>query len=175
MAPHLLKWFRRKRRLQSSPALPWEPKSIGIDDSTCQFNGKRTDYMKLPLPPARRPLTPSPSSDLPHALNPQRHSPFFSRLPPEVRNLVYSYLFGNRRIHIEFAFNGHLEQWRWWHRVCDEILLFPDKNNALAETCPTTAFHEELHWSLYAGRKKKKPGKGHRLEGSNWLRTCRIG
>ncbi|KAL2007886.1 hypothetical protein VTN00DRAFT_7868 [Thermoascus crustaceus] len=48
-----------------------------------------------------------------------------------------------------------------------------------AATAPTTALREELHWSLYAenknNRKKGKPGKGHRLEGSNWLRTGRIG
>ncbi|KAL1999977.1 hypothetical protein VTN02DRAFT_3721 [Thermoascus thermophilus] len=189
MTPHpLLKWLRRKRRRHPSPALPWEPEAIGIADSTCQFNAQRRDNpMKLPLPPARRPLTASASSHRPHALDAQRQSPFFARLPPEVRDLVYSHLFGHRRIHIEFAFDRRREQWRWWHRVCEETRLFPDKHGARAEACPTTAFREALYWNLSEGRNKKKmtklvkkknkkkPGQGHRLEGSNWLRTCRIG
>lgn len=67
----------------------------------------------------------------------QPQSPFFTRLPPEIRMLIYEELFGCRILHLEFEYGrpdlkgtqhanldyAHKDAskpkgWRWWHCVC---------------------------------------------------------
>lgn len=57
---------------------------------------------KLPSP-RPRPITPTPDNPGLTA-QPQTQSRFFSRLPLEMRQLIYSHLFGNRVVHVELGY-----------------------------------------------------------------------
>jgi hypothetical protein len=39
-------------------------------------------------------------------LSSQKESPFFTKIPPEIRDMIYLFAFGNRRIHMDFDFQG---------------------------------------------------------------------
>ncbi|KAF9630363.1 hypothetical protein BFW01_g925 [Lasiodiplodia theobromae] len=52
--------------------------------------------------PRPRPITPTPDNGL--TAQPQTQSRFFGRLPLELRQLVYTHLFGNRVVHVELGY-----------------------------------------------------------------------
>ncbi|KAK6812389.1 hypothetical protein RU639_011789 [Aspergillus parasiticus] len=149
--------------------------SVGIDKDTCRVNGSRNNPNHLPsLPPDYCSLLSILSGNRPHhrpppiETHPQSQSPFFSRLPPEIRNSIYLFAFGNRRVHLDFDFNPQRDQWTWWHRVCD------DAENCLnkAFQCPEYAGAEEAMLKL-ASRSWVKEGFEYKLNAVNWLRSCR--
>ncbi|KAF2145846.1 uncharacterized protein K452DRAFT_305788 [Aplosporella prunicola CBS 121167] len=53
--------------------------------------------------PRPRPLTPSDDNNL--TMHPQGESPFFNRLPLEIRLQIYGFLFGDRTLHIELSYD----------------------------------------------------------------------
>ncbi|KAB8256825.1 hypothetical protein BDV32DRAFT_160900 [Aspergillus pseudonomiae] len=149
--------------------------SVGVDNATCRVNGCPTDSKHLPtLPPDYCSVLSILSdnrhhnSSSPVEIHLQSQSSFFSRLPPEVRNLIYLFAFGNRRIHLDFDFNPQQGQWKWWHRVCD------DAENCLDKTfqCPEYAGAEEAMLKL-ASRSWVKEGFEYKLDAVNWLKCCR--
>lgn len=66
---------------------------------------KSTSDRKAPPPPpplpSPRPRPITPSDSLPCL--PQHQSPFFSRLPPEIRRVILLYAFGNCTVHMDLA------------------------------------------------------------------------
>ncbi|KAE8418634.1 hypothetical protein BDV36DRAFT_154316 [Aspergillus pseudocaelatus] len=148
--------------------------SVGIDKDTCRVNGSPTDPNHLPsLPPNYSSLLSTLSDNRPHNkssvdIHAQSQSPFFSRLPPEVHNLIYLFAFGNRRVHIDFNFHPQRGQWKWWHRVCDDGENCRDK----MFQCPEHAGAEEAMLKL-GSRAWVKEGFEYKLNAVNWLRSCR--
>lgn len=56
------------------------------------------------LPPARlRSLTPTSDNEI--SAHPQTQSPFFSKLPLEIRLQIYEYTLGNRTVHAQLAYD----------------------------------------------------------------------
>ncbi|EAW12125.1 uncharacterized protein ACLA_060840 [Aspergillus clavatus NRRL 1] len=104
---------------------------------------------------------------------PQNQSLFFSRLPQEIRQRIYIELFGGRSVHVEYDFGyapGYRQrdkrppdQWRWWHRVCDE-----GENPNPGDLCRTN----DLEDPKRIGRRELSR---HKLKGVSWLRVCRKG
>ncbi|KAL4785026.1 hypothetical protein BJX76DRAFT_325786 [Aspergillus varians] len=172
---------RRTERINTTPYVSRAVlESPGISDSTCQVNGDPHDPDRLPiLPPDYTSLfdavagdeTESPSL-LNQAFHPQSQSPFFTQLPPEIRTLIYLHAFGGRRIHLDYDFtpgrNGN--QWRWWHRVCDDESTCPSK----ALPCPETATAEATMLQL-GSRSWVKAGFEYKIHALGWLRCCKIG
>lgn len=52
--------------------------------------------------PRPRPITPTPENGL--VAHPQTQSAFFARLPLEIRQLIYCYMFGNRVVHVQLGY-----------------------------------------------------------------------
>ncbi|KAE8374528.1 hypothetical protein BDV26DRAFT_284200 [Aspergillus bertholletiae] len=149
--------------------------SVGVDKATCRMNGSPTDPNHLPALPSDycsllSTLGGNGSHNRPSPveIDPQRQSPFFSRLPPEVRNLIYLFAFGNRRVHLDYDYNPQRGQWTWWHRVCD------DAEHCLAKAfqCPEYAGAEEAMLKL-ASDSWVQEGFEYKLDAVNWLRSCR--
>ncbi|KAF4202038.1 hypothetical protein CNMCM8927_000695 [Aspergillus lentulus] len=102
---------------------------------------------------------------------PQDQSLFFARLPKEIRQRIYIELFGDRSVHLEYDFGyapGYRQrdkrppdQWRWWHRVCDE----EDHPNP-GDMCRMN----DLEDPKRIGRRQLSR---HKLKGVAWLRVCR--
>lgn len=177
----------RIRRLLGHNERPSQSRSIeyiGIDDATCQVNGRREDRSKMPIP---QPCRQSPTVKKPH---PQPGSLFFTRLPPEVRGLVYLQLFGNRRVHVEFdmdvrycekASRGTLsESWRWWHCICHEQVFRPsvvvhftnrDECHALEWSLEASHEHEDAATQSW----RRSVWRSHHKLSLEWLRCCRLG
>lgn len=144
--------------------------SVGIGKDTCRVNGSPTDPNHLPsLPPNYCSLL-STLSDYrsPVEIHSQSQSPFFSRLPPEVRNLIYLFAFGNRRVHLDFNFHPQRGEWKWWHRVCDDAENCCDKTFQ----CPEHAGAEEAMLK-FGSHAWVKEGFEYKLNTVNWLRSCR--
>ncbi|KAL2856176.1 hypothetical protein BJX68DRAFT_253382 [Aspergillus pseudodeflectus] len=121
--------------------------SPGVHPSSCEVDGNRHNRERLPILPTDHislyssmvdPQNPVPDT--------QAQSPFFARLPPEVRQLIYRQLFGGRRIHLDLDYVSQQAQWLWWLRrlICPE--------NAAAETMM-------LLWA--------------KVGGIGWLRCCK--
>lgn len=165
--------------------------SPGLKDSTCKVNGSLHDRYYLPtLPQEYRSLTASicEASDhdtkdqdheqhQPHnqqaKLNPQEQSPLFTRLPPEVRYIIYLHAFGGRRIHMDYDYGPQLykySRWSWWHRVCDDDAVCPVKEFVCPETAPAEGAMLQLGSSSWV-----KDGFEYRIDAVNWLRCCKIG
>ena len=140
----------------------------GIDSSTCQVNGPPTNPNKLPiLPPDHQTLYSKDNQ----GTNPQQQSPFFAKLPPEIRQLIYLHAFGNRQIHIDFDYHAPNGRWEWWHRICDEPQNCPEGK---AFVCPEYAGAEEAMlelgssaWLMYMFE--------YKVDAVRWLRCCRRG
>lgn len=168
--------FRRKPK--DDPAARGFQKDIlsktGIDYDTCSADVPLREYATMPLPPPRRPVTPPPEPTEGDQVrtNPQTQSALFTRLPVEARQRIYAELFGQRAVHLEYDFGyapGYRgrdkrppDQWRWWHRVCDEEEAKP------GDMCRT----DDLEDLKRLGRRELQKFK---LKGVEWLRTCRIG
>lgn len=80
----LQKWLKQKKKEDDSPPSPCE------------------DIIPTLPSPRPRPITPTPDNGL--IAQPQTQSPFFGRLPLEIRQLIYSHLFGNRVVHVELGY-----------------------------------------------------------------------
>ncbi|KAL2825747.1 hypothetical protein BDW59DRAFT_145879 [Aspergillus cavernicola] len=151
--------------------------SPGISETTCRVDGSPDDPGKLPiLPPNHRCLfskiseSTSPESDT-QSRN-QIQSRFFTHLPPEIRQIIYLHAFGGRRIHLDHNFFPYdrQNQWRWWHRVCDDAPNCPEKEFI----CPDTADAELSMLQLGSSAWVKK-GFEYKIDAVAWLRCCRIG
>lgn len=172
----------RRKRMQ--------PNAPGIDDTTCKIKGDRSDCQTGPTPPPRRPLTPLLLSSSNHLeTNLQEQSLFFSRLPAEIRRQIYSHLFGNRRIHIDYDYYRTAgrpgERWRWYHRVCRNPPLFPSLKETqedrktcgsqYREMCTIQQYRRRLVAISSQEKSKGKRWRQRKLNSVNWLRTCRFG
>lgn len=171
--PAFFQRFRRKPK--DDPAAAEFQRNVlsktGIDYDSCSANGSLREYVTMPLPAPRRPVTPT-EGDLARARNPQTQSVLFSRLPVEIRRQIYAELFGQRAVHVEYDFGyapGYRgrekkppDQWRWWHRVCD------DEDTRPGDMCRT----DDLDDLKRVGKRELLK---YKLKGVEWLRTCRIG
>jgi len=179
--PQFFQRFRRRPKNQdaTSTDLPLILSKTGIDYDTCNSNASLRDYRDytaMPLPPPRRPLTPPPESadpeESPGAVNTQTQSALFARLPRNIRERIYIELFGERAVHVEYDYGfapGYRgrekkppDQWRWWHRVCEEEEAKP------GDMCRSDDLDD-------LKRKGKRELLKYKLKGVEWLRTCRIG
>ncbi|KAL4916418.1 hypothetical protein BDW62DRAFT_106166 [Aspergillus aurantiobrunneus] len=151
--------------------------SPGIRGRSCEVNGDPHDRTRLPiLPPGYTSvLAASNRSDntdnqASQGFSLQDTSPLFTKLPPEVRELIYLHAFGSRRIHLDYDFSPHLNRWTWWHRVCDDDANCPGKEFACPETAAAEATMLQLGSSSWV-----KSGFEYKLDAVNWLRCCKIG
>lgn len=143
--------------------------SIGINITTCRTHGDPANFRQLPiLPPDYRCLGEDPDRSN-STINIQNQSAFFSRLPLEIRELVYFYLLGNRRIHVDFDYHPRRGRWRWWYRVCDDPQHCPDKSDPFV--CPEYAGAEEAMLELGSSAWVKQ-GFEYKLHAIGWLTSC---
>lgn len=195
MTSRLRRWLGRQEEPPATEVL----NLVGINEKTCKVGGRDDDARRMPIPNRlRRPLTPPFVLEESRTvakrridINPQNNSPFFSRIPAEIRHLVYLSLYGKRRIHLEFHLGpGHdiirnnrnrsddktAYIWGWWHFVCHQSTFLParcvqhpdpwDPCQAIAEWgIRSEEAGEPYDRELFVDRK---------LPGSNWLRSCRI-
>jgi hypothetical protein len=92
----------------------------------------------LPSPDPTMGLTTHPgdsNTNLPTTMHPsqpndQLGSPLFARLPLELRGMIFTELFGNRRVHLEFMHHplradkvGNRRRWR--HGICEDEVSTP--------------------------------------------------
>lgn len=185
----------------------------GVDDSTCEVNGSLTNPSKLPIPsPERRPLTPGaarsssrsqaggddhPGEAISITCNPQSQSPFFARLPLEVRLQIYTELFGHRRVHVDYdvATVSLCDQlpgnpsipgltWGWWHCLCKNEAPFPLAGGVQPsfDQCESDESTWRLRLPLAKGdggmdaEEQKRARSMRRLRGVlEWLSCCRLG
>ncbi|KAL1963705.1 hypothetical protein VTN77DRAFT_7909 [Rasamsonia byssochlamydoides] len=135
--------------------------------ATCDGNGGED---RIGLEP-RRPLTPGPETTTTET-NPQAQSPFFSRLPPEIRLKIYLSLFGDRRVHLAVVSpllkgprgETYRGESRWGHRICTEQEAFPDR-------CGCMYCEKNPDWEARKGIVRAD----YKLAGLAWLRCCRRG
>ncbi|EZF33837.1 hypothetical protein H109_02369 [Trichophyton interdigitale MR816] len=123
------------------------------------------------LPANRRPLSLSYPASTPDEQRATENSLFFTRLPPEIRRMVYIAMFGARTIHISLNYStsyvagkAHARldtikrtddynlQWRWWHCVCHRYRNLPFWN----DRCPLPQYtscraHYGDHSSCFIG------------------------
>lgn len=165
--------------------------SPGLRDSTCKVNGSLHDRYYLPtLPREYRSLFASicetadqdiqnqnqsqnQHQDKQAKVNPQEQSPLFTRLPPEIRYIIYLHAFGGRRIHMDYDYGPQQykhSRWNWWHRVCDDAAACPVKEFVCPETAPAEGAMLQLGSSSWV-----KDGFEYRIDAVNWLRCCKIG
>lgn len=169
--------------------------SPGVKDSTFKVNGSLHDPYYLPaLPREYRSLFASicdtihqdienqeqeqekhlvQNQEAKLRLNPQEQSPLFTRLPPEIRYIIYLYAFGGRRIHMDYDYGPQRYKscrWSWWHRVCDDDAVCPVKEFVCPETAPAEGAMLQLGSSSWV-----KDGFEYRIDAVNWLRCCKIG
>ncbi|PWY69485.1 hypothetical protein BO70DRAFT_432445 [Aspergillus heteromorphus CBS 117.55] len=155
--------------------------STGLAASTCQVAGDLSDPSRVPiLPPDYSSLVPRTSNSNSNSnsngddvlfpvIHPQVQSPFFFRLPPEIRHLIYLYAFGDRRVHIDFDFHPAKAQWSWWHRVCDDPVHCPDKEDPFV--CPEYEGAEEAMLKLGTSAWVKN-GFEYKVDAVSWLQSC---
>lgn len=176
--PQFLQRFRRRPKDQQDPSdLLIILSKTGVDYDTCNSNAPLRDYTAMPLPPPRRPLTPPPEAadteeNPDGAVNPQSQSALFTRLPRNIRERIYIELFGERAVHLEYDYGfapGYRgrdkkppDQWRWWHRVCEEEEPKP------GDMCRSDDLDD-------LKRHGKRELLKYKLKGVEWLRTCRLG
>lgn len=151
-------WLHRIRRRPCAP-LAWFsdrrafPPNLKPHSPAYPSELYRRHSPKLPTPRPRAltldssPYPPKPaetSTSILHTAS-QSSSPIFSRLPLELRMLIYGELFGNRTLHIVLEYTypdargikhdrsglathmdmGRPEQWYWWHCVCHRDPMIP--------------------------------------------------
>ncbi|PYH97348.1 hypothetical protein BO71DRAFT_438987 [Aspergillus ellipticus CBS 707.79] len=145
--------------------------STGLAASTCQVAGDLSDPTRLPvLPPDHTSLgNNNSSSSSSSSIHLQLQSPFFSRLPLEIRQLIYLYAFGDRRIHIDFDFHPGKGRWTWWHRVCDDPAHCPDKEDPFV--CPEYEGAEEAMLKL-GSNAWVKSRFDYKVDAVSWFRSC---
>ncbi|KAL4876376.1 hypothetical protein BJY04DRAFT_223164 [Aspergillus karnatakaensis] len=149
--------------------------SPGIYPSTCAINGDIHDPERLPILPPNHvslysKLTDENNHDYTADLNAQSGSSFFTKLPPEIRQMIYIHAFGARRIHLDYDFNvqENSQRWIWWHRVCDDASNCPDKEYA----CPETVAAEASMLRL-GSDKWVKTGFEYKVGAVGWLCSCK--
>ncbi|KAL2836992.1 hypothetical protein BJY01DRAFT_221394 [Aspergillus pseudoustus] len=147
--------------------------SPGIRPESCRVKGPRYTASHLPvLAEDHTALFTTLNDDA--ELNLQEQSPFFTKLPPEIREMIYVHAFGSRRIHMDFDFHRvstKRGRWGWWHRVCD------DAENCLANktfVCAEAAATEESMLRHGSGAWVKQ-GFQYYVAAVNWLRCCKLG
>ncbi|KAL4862985.1 hypothetical protein BDV12DRAFT_206850 [Aspergillus spectabilis] len=133
--------------------------SPGINESTCEVNGD-------PKNPDRLPILAKDYLDL--NVSVQHKSPFFTKLPPEIRQIIYLYAFGDRRIHFDYDFSTDRGGWTWWHRICDDPLRCPGKEFA----CPETEAAETSMLRL-GSRNWTRSGFEYKLDALGWVASCK--
>ncbi|KAA8641979.1 uncharacterized protein ATNIH1004_010918 [Aspergillus tanneri] len=143
--------------------------SVGIDISTCQVNGDHNKARQLPIVPPDYRCLAEDQGYIGCEINLQPQSLLFSRLPLEVRDLIYFYVLGNRRIHVDYDFHPRKGQWRWWYRICDDPQHCPDKSDPFV--CPEYAGAEEAMLEL-GSNSWVKPGFEYKLHAVSWLTCC---
>ncbi|PWY77293.1 hypothetical protein BO94DRAFT_538158 [Aspergillus sclerotioniger CBS 115572] len=148
--------------------------STGISTSTCQVNGHVSDPSRLPvLAPDYAALITKPFQDGHQVLiNPQRQCLFFTRLPVEIRQFIYNFAFGNKRIHMDYEFHHGKGRWVWWHRVCDDPEHCPEKENSFV--CPECEGSEESMLKL-GSRRWVKEGWEYKVRAGGWMKACLLG
>ncbi|PYH37483.1 major facilitator superfamily transporter [Aspergillus neoniger CBS 115656] len=185
----------RKKDADPDPNPPprrTSPEAPGILDTNCTIitqNQKQRRY-KLPIPDPehrqRQLQTLATSSARPQ--NPQSQSAFFSRLPLEVRNIIYRELFGGGRVHVDYLWKrpsavvarpptgkdkGKKADalWQWWHRVCAVSDEWVD--DRFEERCVDAL--DERDETLPWGWEKAAP-PGTKLQGvAAMLTVCQMG
>ncbi|KAL3486120.1 hypothetical protein BJX62DRAFT_242276 [Aspergillus germanicus] len=145
--------------------------SPGVHPSSCEVNGDRHNRERLPILPTDHTSLYSSIIDAQNSVpDTQAQSPFFAKLPPEIRQLIYRQLFGGRRIHLDLDYISQQAQWHWWHRVCDCPDTCPDKQFI----CPENAAAETM--MLRLGPKASVTDRAEtRVDGIEWLRCCKQG
>jgi hypothetical protein len=121
-------WVVRHRRQKDS-------KANDADGSYASDSRRESDVMPT-LPATRQRAVSSAGTEAT-----QQQSPFFTKLPTELRDRIYVQAFGNRTIHIDlshdhadFAGDRHAglsgkfykdqstpRQWRWWSCTCHRL------------------------------------------------------
>jgi hypothetical protein len=109
-----------------------------------------------------------------------QESPFFTKLPAEIRQLIYTKMFGDRRIHIDLRYDEDGKKWDWVSCVCHR--LYKEVDGKVFE------LDLDMDECWKEGRKLKYCGSGrcanegktkrlNRLEcqvsGLGWLQSCR--
>ncbi|KAL2856425.1 hypothetical protein BJY01DRAFT_263495 [Aspergillus pseudoustus] len=143
--------------------------SPGVDLSSCEVNGDPHNRECLPILPAGcTSLYSSIVDSQTSRQDTQAQSPFFTDLLPQIRQLIYICLFGNRRTHLEFDCRSKQARWLWWHRVCDSPDKCPDKEFI----CPENATAEAM--MLHLGSKPREmEGTEAKVDGIGWF-SCSI-
>ncbi|KAL3463903.1 hypothetical protein BJX64DRAFT_276113 [Aspergillus heterothallicus] len=145
--------------------------SPGVQLSSCEVHGDRHNPKYLPILPADYSSLYSTIVNTSGSLqNEQAQSPFFVGLLPEIRQLIYCHLFGDRRVHLDFDYESRQAQWLWWHRICDSPNTCPDKQLI----CPENATAEGmmLHFGSKSWMTERVEAK---IDAVGWLRSCRLG
>lgn len=171
MAPRLFSKLFKRKKPQKKRCYP--DGAVGINESTCAINGDPFDEEHLPVPSPdehERQLGTRPC-------NPQFQSLFF-KLPPEIRELIYRELLGDRRVHVEYRFMSpspfqprlkgkyRKPRWNWCHRVCQESDLFPDDSEMDSCGIDTDRHNAASGWTT--------PPPGTKLQGVELLRCCQM-
>jgi hypothetical protein len=86
--------------------------------------------------------------------NEQLPSPLFGKLPAELRAMIFTEVFGNRRVHLEFMAHplradkvGNRRRWR--HGLCEDVLATPfGRVIAHPHYCLTAARRKSLDISM---------------------------
>ncbi|KAL3471148.1 hypothetical protein BJX99DRAFT_238021 [Aspergillus californicus] len=148
--------------------------SPGITPTSCEINGDPNNPNRLPIPPNYTSIYTSITTNTNPDLSIQDQSPFFTHLPPEVRQIIYTHAFGGRRIHLDFDFTctpqNNQGRWSWWHRVCDDADNCPEKEFP----CPETEAAESSMLQLGSTAWVKEEFQ-YKIDAMNWLRCCKAG
>lgn len=142
--PHTpLAWFGGKRGSSRNQEPPPSPPSPPYRAHPPEIDSLHHPSLPTPRPRALTldsspyPPNPAETSTILHTAS-QSSCSFFSRLPLELRILVYGHLFGNRTLHVLLRYDypdhrgtkhdmsrfrtdtdmSRPEGWYWWHSVC---------------------------------------------------------
>lgn len=190
MAPDIFsKFFDRRSKWPVIYPRNTAANAIGIYESSCEVTDKLTNKYMLPVKsPKERQRQRSRPPGYTKYCSPQRKSLFFTKLPRELRDLVYLELFGGRRVHIEYDYQppniflypsddkaGKKEKkrippfhWQWKHILCQKSDDWEEDKDRVYDTCGNWAHEADLArdngWT--------EPPPGTKLKGVELLRTC---
>ncbi|KAF2137358.1 uncharacterized protein K452DRAFT_312371 [Aplosporella prunicola CBS 121167] len=182
-----LTWDPPIRRVRPPPAVdrPNRFRFLGKRITTLIGRPLGDGPTALPVPhPRPRPLTPTTEDDL--GMHEQMQSPFFGRLPLDIRLRLYEVLFGKRVVHIGMEYdypirkgNGHggyesrwprekagqRREWRWRSCVCCR-----GSNNLCKDKCTGECGYRDNQYCEENGV-AKNPEKC-RVD-ARWILVCR--
>jgi hypothetical protein len=156
--PSVFRWLRRK------PPLSKPKRTVHRLDFTLNKESwkalQQSNEMPSLLAQRQRALTlpcspeTGPGTNVELGTYPQTQSVFFTKLPLELRQLVYEELFGKCMLHLEFdyagpEYEGQAEEWRWWHCLChtsSERISWDDCRRSEYENCQING--KKSHYKL---------------------------